>query len=134
MTPRGIRNCNPGNIRISSAPWQGKITPSHDPEFETFDTPENGIRALGKIILTYYNKHKLKTVRDIIMRWAPPTENNTTAYIDAVADQLLVGPDDELVLTKDKLAALVEAIIGHENGSCPYDMATVDRGIERAFA
>lgn len=67
--PRGVRNRNPGNIDYSSAnQWQGQLKPDSviEKRFARFDTPENGIRALGKLLLTYQRKHGLKTVKAII--------------------------------------------------------------------
>ena len=76
--PRGLRNNNPGNIVLSDIPWLGKIA-GDDERFETFQTPEHGIRALSLNLLNYARKHGLETVQDIIPRWAPASENNTVA-------------------------------------------------------
>lgn len=46
-TPRGIRNNNPMNLRISSNAWRGKI-PGTDKSFETFIDPEHGIELEQK--------------------------------------------------------------------------------------
>ena len=35
-TPRGISNCNPGNIRLSSTVWRGQSDEQPDPDFVTF--------------------------------------------------------------------------------------------------
>ncbi|MFU2316820.1 hypothetical protein [Rahnella sp. PCH160] len=49
---RGLRNNNPGNIEASDAnPWEGQI--GSDGRFAKFETPEHGIRALGKNLLSY---------------------------------------------------------------------------------
>lgn len=115
-TPRGIRNNNPGNIRKSQIDWIGEIDGS-DESFETFDTMENGIRALGKLILNYDKKYGLRTIQGIIDRWAPPTENNTDAYVAAVAARVGVSASTELDLrNQHTLSKLVYAIICHENG------------------
>lgn len=117
--PRGIRNNNPGNIRKSDTPWQGLAADqSGDPDFATFATPVDGIRALARTLITYQDKHHLRTVRAIISRWAPPMENPTEGYIDAVCEALGVGPNDELDLhTYAHLEPLVRAIIRHECGN-----------------
>jgi len=52
-----------------------------------------GIRALAKVLTNYKKIHNLNTVRQIISRYAPPNENQTTAYIQSVAKQLGVYPD-----------------------------------------
>jgi hypothetical protein len=36
-------------------------------------------------LIAYQDKHGLRTIRQIVSRWAPPTENNTNAYVRAVA-------------------------------------------------
>lgn len=118
--PRGIRNNNPGNIRRSAIPWEGKVE-GQDAAFETFATPEHGIRALEKNLTTYQTKHGLNTPREIINRWAPPTENDTGSYVNVVAQALGVGPDDPInVQDPAVMQRLRDAIIKHENGQNPY--------------
>lgn len=117
---RGERNNNPGNIRISGTPWQGKVQGS-DPAFETFADPVLGIRALAKNLKTYQTKYGLNTVRKIITRYAPASENNTDAYVRAVAAAVGVTPDQVINLNDAAtLTALVAAIIHHENGRNIY--------------
>lgn len=80
-----------------------------------------GIRALVKVLLTYHRKHKLRTIRQMISRWAPGTENNTQAYIDAVSSACAIQPDAPFPIGDAKsLAKLAQAIIVHENGQDPY--------------
>ena len=118
--PRGLRNNNPGNIRRSAIPWQGKVEGS-DAEFETFDTPANGMRALERNLTAYQTKHNLRTPREIINRWAPPTENDTGSYVNAVSQALGVNPDDPIdVQDPAVMQKLRDAVIHHENGQNPY--------------
>ena len=131
---RGERNFNPGNIRRTSAPWKGKVI-GLDNEFETFDCAENGIRALGKILLTYQRKYGLYTVGQIISRWAPPAENDTISYVHAVAREMGVEHDARLdPESNETLQRLVRAIIHHENGRVIYVDAQIIEGVERALA
>ena len=132
MTARGIRNNNPGNIRITGDKWQG-LLPGEDLSFFTFKDPEHGIRALAKILITYYNKHDLDRVETIINRWAPPSENDTTAYIEIVSKRLGVLPTDRLEFNIGTLELLVRAIIQHENGTQPYDDRTITDGLKLAL-
>jgi len=114
--PRGIRNHNPGNLRRSSIKWKGKVSPSRDPEFEEFVSPEMGIRAIARDLLTGARRGD-DTVRKIIEAWAPPNENDTRAYINVVADALRVQPDAKLDVDDYRtMSILVKAIIRHENG------------------
>jgi hypothetical protein len=117
MTTRGIRNNNPGNIRHSpNFTWLGEINQDDD-GFVIFDTMENGVRALARNLYSYQSKHGLNTTREIISRWAPPTENDTAAYIKSVAGTLGVDANADLDLTDvSTLSSLVAAITEHENG------------------
>ena len=40
--PRGLRNANPGNIRINSDLFQGEVRPSKDKSLKQFETIANG--------------------------------------------------------------------------------------------
>ena len=117
MTPRGIRNCNPGNIRITKDKWQGLRTVQTDKEFFQFEAMKWGYRALIRTLQNYRRRHGCMTIADFIRRWAPSQENNTTAYIKSVCGQLGVPnvyvPD---VDDRDTMCALAAAISRHENG------------------
>lgn len=134
MTPtRGERNLNPGNIRKGKVPWLGE-TGADDQGFVIFDTPEHGIRAMAKLLLNYNKKYGIRTVRGFIWRWAPDNENNTEAYIRAVANRMGVGDVEAIDLTnRYMLQKLVQAIIWHENGRCKYDDAQILSSISMAF-
>ena len=75
---RGMRNCNPGNIRISSQRFVGEVFSSKESSFKQFRSMEYGLRALMKLLLTYYNFYHLDTVHAIISRYAPSSENDTS--------------------------------------------------------
>lgn len=126
LKPRGIRNNNPGNIRHGS-PWQGMAKEQTDKDYIQFLTPEYGIRAISKTLSTYANKYNIKTVRGIISRWAPPSENDTESYIQTVADKLGVTPTQTISIDYYK-AGLIEAIVKHENGQQPYSVAQIKAG------
>jgi len=128
---RGIRNNNPGNIKKSNTKWQGKI--GEDGKFEIFDTPENGIRALTRIIKTYNNKYKLNTISGIITKWAPPRENDTKTYIKNVSNRVGINPNDKInVNDKTLMSKLIKAIIQQENGNVPYDDSVILSGVNKA--
>jgi len=122
--PRGIRNNNPGNIDFNPLnQWKGLNPKSKelDSRFCVFISPEYGIRALMVLLRNYEKKHKLNSVRQIINRWAPTHENNTSAYMTHVAKMMNVGLDDCLDLkNRDVLIKLAKAIVTHENGVQPY--------------
>ena len=130
MTPRGIRNNNPGNIRRSNDRWMGLRTKQTDPQFFQFTAPEWGYRALIKTLQTYRRKHGLRTIAELISRWAPTNENNTSAYIRSVCREMQV-PDSYVpdMDAKGTMCALAAAISRHENG-VPAVMEDIERGWE----
>lgn len=133
---RGERNNNPGNIDRNQIKWQGMCADqSGDPRFVVFNTAEDGIRALAKVLLSYYLKHGLNTVRGIIDRWAPPVENDTGSYVNHVAKLLTVAPDTVIDPSRPEvLEVLVTAIIKHENGACNYDDSIIVKAVDAALA
>jgi len=131
LTPRGIRNNNPGNIRHSASQWQGMAAQQTDPAFVQFVAPEYGIRALSKLLNNYATRDGLNTVRQIISKYAPSNENDTDAYSQAVARALGVTPDT-VISVPQHITALVEAIIQHENGQQPYQLAQINTGVAMA--
>ena len=80
--PRGIRNNNPLNIRLGDN-WQGLRKEQTDKAFCQFVSMEYGLRA-AFVILFNYLKKRVDTPDKIIKRWAPPSENDTEAYINRV--------------------------------------------------
>jgi len=139
MKPRGIRNNNPGNIRHGD-PWQGLAEQQNDPEFCTFKSPAYGIRAMARLLINYQDKYGLRTIRQVVERYAPPNENNTGAYVQFVAGKAGRSADAHLDLhTYDDLRPVLEAMIRQENGqgllptvNTWYDAATVNKGLSLA--
>jgi hypothetical protein len=114
--PRGIRNNNPGNIERSKDKWNGSVTNPSENRFVTFETTEMGIRALGIILRNYQKKYGINTIEGIIMRWAPPKENNTAAYIKLVSQLTGLKPKQKINLNDiDTLYLITKAIIIKEN-------------------
>lgn len=129
--PRGFRNNNWLNIRISNNNWQGKRTDNTDGAFEQFETPELGIRAAARNIRTY-GQRGLQTVNDIISTWAPVSENNTAVYIQNVASRMGVDPNQTLDLNDtDTMVKLISAMTISENGRAG-DESIIRRGVEMA--
>lgn len=128
--PRGLRNCNPGNLRRTGDKWQGLSAQQTDKEFFQFREMKWGYRALIKTLQTYITQRGCKTVKDIITRWAPEHENNTQAYILRVCNDMQV-PTDYTPDADDKgsMCALAAAISAVENGR-PANMNDIYKGWE----
>lgn len=117
MTPRGIRNNNPLNIRKGNN-WQGERHPQTDKAFEEFVSIEMGLRAGFIIIRNYFKKRPaVNTITTIISRWAPPSENVTTAYVREVSRRSGIDPNEQLRFDeKNKLCRIVQAMCWVECG------------------
>lgn len=127
--PRGYRNNNPLNIRISKDNWQGKVSPNTDGSFEQFENMGYGFRAALKLLRNYIGKGN-NTIAKMINRWAPANENNTNGYINTVATRS--GIDANTVIDrsdKEKLCKIAYAMAFVENGSNPL-MSDIEAGWE----
>lgn len=127
---RGLLNNNPGNMK-TGIDWKGAI--GDDGTFITFSSVYWGLRALVQDLTTKITKDGLTTIRQIISTYAPPTENNTAAYIAAVSSDSGIGPDDELTADPTTLHDLAHAIIGHELGD-PWAGYISDDDIDQGIA
>ncbi len=128
--PRGLRNCNPGNIRITKDKWQGLREKQEDKLFFQFKEMKWGYRALIRTLQNYRHRHDCQTIADFIRRWAPPVENNTSGYINRVCREMQV-PNSYIPDINDKAAmcAFAAAISQVENG-IPAVMEDIYKGWE----
>lgn len=131
ITPRGIRNNNPLNIRIGNT-WLGERDKPTDPAFEEFVTMEYGLRAAFIILRRYIRRYHKDTVTSIVSTWAPSVENNTLRYIDTVCARTGLAPDLHIKY-EDKVAMcnLVSAMAFVECGQT-IPMDKIERGYQMA--
>lgn len=124
--PRGIRNNNPLNLRKSNASWLGKIYPGQDPQFEQFTSMLMGIRAAIVNTRTIISRNPACTLEKYISVWAPASENNTRAYIDAVCRDALVSPRQVMdIKKKGMITRVLWAMAKVECGrTLPYELFT----------
>ena len=116
--PRGIRNNNPGNIRITNTKWQGKIpnVQNTDGAFEQFQSYRWGVRAMTKLLINYMNVRGLRTLTEILNTYAPKSENNTNAYIQTVSNETGIHPNTRLTPNFQTMQKLVISMARVENG------------------
>ena len=127
---RGYRNANPLNIRINSDKFQGEVQPSADKEFKQFETAAYGYRAAFRVLRTYINNYKCDTIRKIISRWAPKSENHTENYIKVVSERSGIPADDPIYAdSREMMIRIVAAMSYVENGR-EAEMGDVIRGWE----
>ena len=125
---RGLDNCNPGNIRQSKVRYRGEVRPSRDPAFKEFETLAWGYRAIFVLLDTYRIRYGLDTLRGMISRWAPPSENHTDAYIRAVAADTGLDSDERLDTRDARTMIPVAAAISRVENGTPADMRQVAEG------
>ena len=127
---RGTRNCNPGNIRRSRVRYKGELHPSLDPAFKQFESMEWGYRAMFILLDTYRKRYGLKTLREMIMRYAPPEENHTALYISAVCDMTGIRPDEAIDTHSRKVMVPIVAAMSRIENGCPAHWNEVEQGWE----
>ncbi len=127
---RGLRNSNPGNIRHSQDKFKGEVEVSRDAQFKEFRSLAWGYRAIFVVLNTYKEMWGLETIREMITRWAPPSENHTDVYVETVARRAQLDPDTPID-TKQRVAMLpfVAAISQVENGEAAH-WQSLERGWE----
>lgn len=144
---RGLRNNNPLNIRHSQDQWQGAATTQTDTAFVQFRSMAYGYRAAWKTLDTYNlrfrREHKPYNVRNIIARWAPPSENDTEAYVKAVVKLSGLGGNENIPRPNryrnferlEKTARLIAAMTCVENGIRmeQVDMDAIWKGYDLAW-
>ena len=127
--PRGYRNNNPLNVRKSAAnAWVGKVVPGTDTAFEQFISMAYGYRCALYLIRKYIGQGH-DTIRKIVTKWAPPSENNTSGYISNVAKRSGISADTVLSRTdQESLCRIVYAMAWSENGQAPASMDDIYQG------
>lgn len=125
---RGLRNNNPGNIRRGGFRYKGEKAVSEDAEFRQFESIEWGYRAMFALLHTYKVKHGCRTLRQMISRYAPPSENNTENYIRRVVYTTHLAAERPIsTLDGAVMMAVVAAMSEVENGA-KADMTAIWRG------
>ena len=127
---RGLRNCNPGNIRCSKTRYKGEKQRSRDSEFKEFESMAYGYRAMFVLLDTYSRRYGLCTIRQMLNRYAPPVENFTEGYIRFVSEKTGIAPDEIINSRAARdMVPVVAAMSQIENGVAAV-MADVYKGWE----
>lgn len=130
MISRGLRNNNPGNIRRSKTRYEGEVRPSRDREFKEFSSMAYGYRAMFVLLHSYNLRYGLNTIRSMLTRYAPPTENFTEGYIRFVARRTGIEADTPIDTRNERdMIAMVRAMSEIENGTSAI-LSEVEHGWE----
>lgn len=120
--PRNWRNNNPLNIRRTHDQWQGLSERQTDKAFCQFKRVEYGWRAAFMLLCRkYYYVLHLDTLRSIVSRWAPTTENDTLQYVEWLAAMTGIDADSHLPLpvndNEDTWMRIAVAMALYEGGT-----------------
>jgi hypothetical protein len=117
---RNWRNNNPGNIEYGQfSQRMGAI--GSDGRFAVFPTLEIGTKAKEELLFGEKSNYKNLSIANAINRYAPPSENNTQAYIAAVTSAL--GVSDNTILAqlsssdRSKFLETISRVEGFKEGS-----------------
>jgi len=77
--------------------------------FNQIETREQGIKDIDNNLLAYGKKHGINTLRGVISRWAPESENDVNAYVNTVSKRLSLGPDEKIDLNDAAVRHLISA-------------------------
>ena len=127
---RGLTNCNPGNIRQSKTRYKGERYPSRDSEFKEFESMAYGYRAMFVLLDTYSRRYGLCTIRQMLNRYAPPSENFTEGYIRFVSEKTGIAPDEIVNSRAARDMVPIGAEMSQIENGIPAVMADVHRGWE----
>jgi hypothetical protein len=121
MQERPWRDSNPGDLRVRHRPppWPGQtaIDERGGGPFAIFGTRAEGWAALGLWLFLAHDEWQWTSISKMIGAFAPPTENNTSAYVDLVCNKLHTGPFDAInVHNRGVREAMMRAIALAEAG------------------
>ncbi len=112
---RGIRNNNPGNLRYNTYTASLGATGKDADGFAIFPSMQAGVTAMRALLSGKgYVGGGRNTISSIISKYAPSSENNTSAYIAAVSKA--TGLDPNAQLTGAQLEAVQQQMMVHESG------------------
>jgi len=127
VTPRGVCNNNPGNIRHSdSFQWVGQVGVDSK-GFCIFSNPLRGIRAMADLLRNYTTRDGCGSIAAIIERYAPPEANDTDSYIHNVCTLAQLLPS-QLPMDTDEWCRLINSMIVEEQGRNWYTYQMVLAG------
>lgn len=111
--PLGLRNNNPGDLRVTSDNWKGEIGSENG--FVTFSDLSWGCRAMATVIANDINSG-LNTLTLYITNYAPPSENDTAAYIARMSSLTGFPADQPFTMSLDTIKTIMLAQMKIELG------------------
>jgi len=128
----GQRINNPFNIRQYDQGFLGES--GEDSGFVSFEDPMYGVRAADRVLTTYGTKRGINTIRGLINRFAPPSENDTRNYVNYISGQLGIDPDAEVDLSDPEMRARILSPMAMMESRSEYSPGQITEMIEMANA
>ena len=108
----GLKETKPSPANVGNIRPVGSST-----GFQQYATPEEGIKAIDDNLKAYGTKHNIKTLRGVISRWAPASENDTDSYLNFVSQKTGIKPDEEIDLNNPTIRHIISGpIVLQEQG------------------
>lgn len=127
--PRGLRNNNPGNIKMGDN-WQGAV--GNDGTFLIFADTIWGLRAIARSLTNMIGKG-LVTIQQLISTWSATDQQ---AYINNVSAATGIPASQMITADPATLHGIIRGIVNQENGDVYGDTyisdADIDQGISMA--
>ena len=109
------------NIRAGRAQWLGMTGTCRG--FVEFDTREHAIRAWLVLMRNYRQKYGCRTIRQIVTRFAPPSENQTERYIRYCCQTVVLG--DNADICQDIMYAMLGVAMARMETGTRLDVSEV---------
>ena len=91
--------------------------------FVEYDSQEHCIRAWWVLMRTYRRRYGCTTVRQIVTRYAPPSENNTERYIQYCCQTVVLG--DGTPIGQDIMYAMLGVAMARMETGVRLDISEV---------
>ncbi|XEH50512.1 hypothetical protein NMD75_04385 [Edwardsiella tarda] len=107
---RADRNFNPLNLKTNGN--AGKDSGG----FAKYTDEDSGWDAARRQLSLYYTRDRLSTVRGLVSKWAPPSENDTESYIAEISKRMGVGANDKIDLSDPAVLGQLSAYMARHEG------------------
>lgn len=89
-----------------------------------------GYRAMFVLLYTYRKRNGCDTLRKMIVRYAPPSENDTGSYLRFVSSSAGISPDVQVDTSDRRTMVAVVAAMSHIENGIRARLSDVGRGWE----
>ncbi len=129
---RGARNNNPGNIEAGRF-MRSQGCFGSDRRFAICPQPEMGIAAHYKLLMSY-SRRGCRTIQCWVYKWAPPTENRSSAYVRSVSYWSGIHPNKVIDINNPiEMSKIVVAMGRKELGGFPYSYNQLNRAVQKVY-